>query len=464
MLSIFPGRQTPVLRYRPLAQTGGAGFLQTFSASYLGPIFRVKRGQRLRVRLHNDLPDPTTIHWHGLIVPPDMDGHPQDAVMPGKSFDYEFPIINRAGMYWFHPHPHQLTGSQVYHGLAGLFIVTDEEEAALSLPAGDRDLSLVIQDRIFDARNQMVYLTNDMMDSLVGFLGNTVLVNGRANARIHVKACPYRLRFLNASNARVYKLAWMDGTPLTVIATDGGLLERPLTREYITLGPGERVELWADFSGRRAGSQMKLVSLPFPDLSAGRIGPLDLPNGTPLDILHVGIGEPVADTTPLPSRLSTMERSDANNAVNRGHPRSFRLTMQGMLHTINNRVFEIDAVAQDEVVRHGDAEIWEFVNLEGGHHGIGMAMMHMDMPHPMHIHGVQFQVLERRIAPGYEAIYQELSAGLIDEGWKDTVLVLPGETVRLMVRFEDYPGLYLYHCHNLEHEDAGMMRNFRIEG
>ena len=137
--------------------------------------------------------------------------------------------------------------------------------------------------------------------------------------------------------------------------------------------------------------------------------------------------------------------------------------MQGMVHTINDRLFEMDAVAQDEIVRLGDLEVWEFVNLESGG-GMGMGMMNMDMPHPMHIHGVQFQVLERQIARGFESAYQELSGGFVDDGWKDTVLVLPGETVQVLVRFENYTGMYLYHCHNLEHEDAGMMRNYRIEG
>ena len=478
-LPLFSGRETSILRYQASVREGGGDFLQTLSGSYLGPVFRVKQGQRVQVRLNNELPDPTIIHWHGLKIPEAMDGHPRYAVAPGRSYDYDFQVINRAGMYWFHPHPHQLTGPQVYYGLAGLFIVSDDEEAALGLPAGEYDLPLVIQDRTFDSQNQMVYLANGMMDSMTGFLGDTILVNGAPNASMDVKASAYRLRLLNGSNSRVYKLAWQDGTPLTVIATDGGLLEKPVTRDYITMGPGERVELWADFSGRSAGSEMKLVSLPFTDFSGGMmgggmtlapgasagVGGSSLPNGTPLDILRLRIGGKGADATPLPSQLSTIERHALNDAVNRNNPRSFRLAMQGMVHTINDRLFEMDAVAQDEIVQLGDLEVWEFVNLEGGGGGMGMGMgmMNMDMPHPMHVHGVQFQVLERQIVRGYESAYQELSGGFVDDGWKDTVLVLPGETVQVLVRFENYTGMYLYHCHNLEHEDAGMMRNYRIE-
>lgn len=317
----------------------------------------------------------------------------------------------------------------------------------------------------------MVYLANSMMDQMIGFLGDTILVNSAPNASIDVKASAYRLRPLNGSNSRIYKLAWQGGTPLTVIATDGGLLEEPLTREYITMGPGERVELWADFSKQSAGSEMKLVSLPFSDFSGdgmmgGMMGGSSLPNGTPLDILSLKIGEKGTDIIPLPARLSTIERHNAKEAVNQNNPRSFTLAMQGMIHTINNRLFEMDAVAQDEIVRLGDLELWKFANLEGGGGGMGMGMgmMNMEMPHPMHIHSVQFQVIGRQIARRYESAYQELSAGFVDDGWKDTVLVMPGEKVQVLVRFENYAGTFLYHCHNLEHEDAGMMRNYKIEG
>ena len=471
-LPIFSGAETPVWRYQPSEREGSVESIQELSGSYLGPIFRVKKGQRIQVWLKNDLPDPTIIHWHGLLIPEEMDGHPRDAIAPGASYEYDFQVINRAGMYWFHPHPHQLTAPQVYYGLAGLFIVSDDEEAALGLPAGEYDLPLVIQDRTFDSQNQMVYLANGMMDSMIGFLGDTILVNGAPNASMDVKASAYRLRLLNGSNSRIYKLAWQDGTSLTVIATDGGLLEAPVTRDYITLAPGERVEVWADFSGR-TGSEMRLVSLPFSGfdsgsggmMGGGMMGGSSLPNGAPFDILSLKVGEKGADVIPLPARLSTIERHDVKDAVNQNNPRSFTLAMQGMVHTINNRLFEMDAVARDEIVRLGDLEVWEFANLEGGggDMGMGMGMMNMEMPHPMHIHGVQFQVLGRQISQGNESVYQDLSGGLVDDGWKDTVLVMPGEKVQVLVRFENYAGTFLYHCHNLEHEDAGMMRNYKIE-
>ncbi len=464
-LPIFSGAETSIWRYQSSVREGSAESIQVLSNSYLGPIFRIRKGQRIQVRLKNELPDRTIIHWHGLHLSEEMDGHPRYTIAPGANYDYDFQVLNRAGMYWFHPHTHQLTGSQVYNGLAGLFIVSDDEEAALGLPAGEYDLPLVIQDRTFDSQNQMVYLANGMMDQMIGFLGDTILVNGVPNAKMDVKASAYRLRLLNGSNSRIYKLAWQDGTPLTVIATDGGLLEAPVTRDYITLAPGERVELWADFSSR-TGSEMRLVSLPFSEFSSsgGMMGGgSSLPNGAPLDILSLKVGEKGADVSRLPTHLSTIERHRVEDTVNQNSPRSFTLAMQGMTHAINGRVFEMDAVARDEVVQLGDLEIWEFANLEGGGGGMGMGMMDIEMPHPMHVHGVQFQILERQITQGYESVYQELSAGFVDDGWKDTVLVMPGEMVRVLVGFEDYTGTFVYHCHNLEPGDAGMMRNYRIE-
>ena len=470
MRPIFSGPKTSVWRYQASVREGSAESIQTLSGSYLGPIFRIGKGQRVQVRLKNELPDPTIIHWHGLSIPEEMDGHPRYAIAPGASYEYDFQVINRAGMYWFHPHPHGLTGPQVYYGLAGLFIVSDDEEASLGLPTGEYDLPLVIQDRTFDSQNQMVYLANGMMDQMIGLLGDTILVNGAPDAALDVKAGAYRLRLLNGSNSRIYKLAWQDGTPLTVIATDGGLLETPVTRDYITLAPGERVELWADFSGRTAGSKMRLVSLPFSGFSSGggmmgggMMGGSSLPNGASFDIMSLKVGAKSAEIVPLPTSLATIVRHRAEDAVNRNNPRAFTLAMQGMSHTINGRVFEMDAVARDEIVQLGDLEIWEFANLEGGEGGMGMGMMNMDMPHPMHIHGVQFQVLGRQITRGYQSAYQELSAGFVDDGWKDTVLVMPGEKVQVLVRSEQYAGTYLYHCHNLEHGDAGMMRNYKIE-
>jgi FtsP/CotA-like multicopper oxidase with cupredoxin domain len=456
---ILPGGATRAWQYQGSLLQGPPASLQTLPDSYLGPILRLRRGQTLKVHFDNQIDEPSTIHWHGLSVPDEMDGHPRHAIEHGQGYTYEFPILNRAGTYWFHPHPHQRTGPQAYYGLAGLLIVSDGEESALALPSGEFDLPLVIQDRLFDSQNQLEYAANPM----TGFLGDQVLVNGQVNASLEAAAVPYRLRLLNGSNARIYKLAWDDGTPLTVITTDGGLLEKPVTRDYVTLAPGERVEVYADFSTDALGTQRRLVSLAFEGGGGGMGGMMGgsaagLPQGVKMNILRLEITRAGLPGAGLPERLSAPGFYHTQEAVNSRRPRRFDLTMH-MAGLINGRTFAMEAVASDEVVRLGDLEVWEFANLGGG---MGM-MGGSDQPHPMHIHGVQFQVLERSLEGGSTRAYNTLSDGFVDSGWKDTALVMPGETVRVLVKFDHYAGLYLYHCHNLEHEDGGMMRNYRIE-
>jgi FtsP/CotA-like multicopper oxidase with cupredoxin domain len=455
-IPIMPGTPTRSWVYRGKVTRGDSNSLIPVGNSYLGPTFRVKTGQKVRVRFTNQIPDESIVHWHGLHVPAVMDGHPRYVIGQGKTYLYEFEVNNRAGTYWYHPHPHGRTGPQAYGGMAGLFLVSDDEETAAGLPDGEFDIPLVLQDRTFDANNQLVYLGSmgGMMGRMNGFLGQWIMVNGQPRFTLPVATRPYRLRLLNGSNSRIYKLAWQDGRPLTVIGTDGGLLQKPVHRRYVMLAPGERLELWADFSKDPLDSQTALVSLPFDGGMMGRGGMMGgggnfLPNGAAFTICKIHVRRRESATSPLPRRLSKIKRYRPGEAANAGRPRTFYLQMRHMAWTINGRTFEMTAVAPDETVRLGTMELWEFVN-QGG--GMGM-MGGMGMPHPMHLHGKQFQVLERR------GVAHE---GYVDEGWKDTVLVMPGERIRFLVRFDDYPGLFLYHCHNLEHEDMGMMRNFEI--
>jgi len=457
-IPILPGDPTGVWRFRGQIRKGDRASLVDIERSYLGPIIRARKGQKVRIRFTNDIADQTIVHWHGLHVPAAMDGHPRLVIPRGETYVYEFEVRNRAGTYWYHPHPHGLTGPQVYGGLAGLFLVADDEEAAAGLPSGEYDIPLVLQDRAFDRSNQLVYLSGNHMEQMNGFLGDWIMVNGHPNFSLPVATRAYRLRLLNGSNSRVYRLAWKDGSPLTVIGTDGGLLEKPVQRRYVMLGPGERLELWADFSNYAVGSETQLVSLPFDGgMLGGRRrgrgmmgGGYVLPNGAEFPVFKVKVNRREEATSALPQRLSTIKRYDPADAVNREYPKRFHLVMRHMAWTINGRTFRMEDVAAEERVALNSLEIWEFIN-EGG--GMGM-MGGMDMPHPIHLHGMQFQVLQR------QGVTHE---GYVDDGWKDTVLLMPGERVRLLVRFGDYPGLYLYHCHNLEHEDMGMMRNFLVE-
>ncbi|MEN8240653.1 MAG: multicopper oxidase domain-containing protein [Chloroflexota bacterium] len=450
-VQIFEGKATQVWRYQGEVLAGPAESLQIIPNSYLGPIFNVRKGQTIRVHFTNELPETSIVHWHGLHVPVAADGHPRLVIEPGETYVYNFTIADRAGTYWYHPHPHGRTGPQVYAGLAGLFIIRDEEEMGLGLPSGEYDLPIVIQDRIFDQENQLVYGGRGMMDQMMGFLGSQILINGLADFSLPVATRPYRVRLLNGSNSRIYKLAWDDGTPLTVLGTDGGLLEKPVQRDYITLAPAQRVDLWVDFSEDEVGSSKTLVSLPF----AAYGGEVSYP------LFSAHIEEEVTVSVSLPERLSAISWHDEAAAVNRRSPRSFVLAMAGMMNwTLNGRTFEMQAVAENEIVKLNDLEVWQFENQVGG----GMGMMGGEsLPHPIHVHGLQYQVIEREISSDGRYAWETLSSGHVDEGWHDTVLVMPGERVKVLLKFEDFTGLYLYHCHNLEHEDMGMMRNYRVD-
>ncbi len=449
-VAVLPGDPTRVWRYHATVHKGDRARIAEIPGSYLGPIIKVHQGEKIRIRFRNDIPEESIVHWHGLYVPAIMDGHPRYVIPQGQSYLYEFEVKNRAGTYWYHPHPHGRTGPQVYRGLAGLLLVSDEEEQHLGLPDGEYDVPLVIQDRTFDSGNQLVYLSGHRMERMTGFLGDMIMVNGLPDFTLPVSTGAYRLRLLNGSNSRIYKLAWEDGRPLTIIGTDGGLLERPVFRRYAFLSPGERLEIWADFSDNPVGHNTSLLSLPFDagGMGRGRMGQnLNLPNGVAFSVLKVNVTQSVKTNYHLPDKLSEIGPIRPGDAVNYFRPRQFYLTMRHMQWTINGRVFQMEEVADDEIVRLGTTEIWEFNNTGGG------MMNMMNMPHPIHLHGKQFRVIERG------GVAHE---GYVDEGWKDTVLLMPGERIRILVNFDDYPGMFLYHCHNLEHEDMGMMRNYFV--
>ena len=472
--AILPGRRTSVWRFTGEVLKGPPSCLDLSAAPHLGPTLRFRTGQKVRIRFSNRLPDPTIVHWHGLDLPERADGHPRFAVGSGGEYVYEFEVTNRAGMYWYHPHPHMQTGPQIYRGLIGVVIVSDPDEDALGLPSGDEELLCVLQDRRFDADNQLVY-SAAMMDGVTGFLGDRVLVNGRPAPRWSLATRAYRVRVLNGSNARIYKLAWSDGTPMTVLGTDGGLLERPATQRHVTLAPAQRVDLWLDLGRRAVGTRLELRSEAFAladagvdmggrgmgmggrgmgmggrgmAMGGGAAGDSALPLGAPISLVAIEVVRTASSTARLPARLSTFSRAwqAASDAPVRRIPLEFR-AMQWMLA---GRTFSMSDVAADETVSAGSTHIWELVNAGGP--------MGMQMAHPIHLHGTQFRVVRRSGgSPG-----NTLRDGLMDGGWTDTVLVLPGETVRIQVTFSRHAGLYLYHCHILEHEDMGMMRNFRI--
>ena len=463
-ISVLPGAPTRVWRFTGQLLKGPADTLRALPGSYLGPVIRLRRGQKVRIHFANQLGEDSIVHWHGMDVPEAADGHPRRVIRPGREYVSDFEVTNRAGTYWYHPHPHIRTGAQVYQGLAGLLLVRDAEEDALALPAGDSELLCVLQDRQFDARNQLVFHDGTMMEMMSGFLGDRVLVNGRPQPTMDVDTGWLRVRVLNGSNARIYKLAWSRDVQMAVIGGDGGLLEYPLRQQVITLAPGQRADVLVNLSGLAAGTEVHLDSQAFAEADAGvadmmgrrggrmmrmRAGRSNLPNGAPLRALTLRTRAGRGRAFRMPGRLSSFDAtwSARADAAIRQVPLSF----QRMQWSLGGRTFVMGDVTPEETVAAGSTHLWEFINPAN-------QMMGMSAAHPIHLHGRQFRVVART---GGRAT-NTLRAGIVDAGWKDTVLTLPGETVRVHVTFTRHPGLYLYHCHILEHEDMGMMRNFRV--
>jgi FtsP/CotA-like multicopper oxidase with cupredoxin domain len=420
---VWPGRSTGLI---------------TFGGVYPSPTLRVRRGDVFDLRLENRLAEATNVHWHGLAVPADADGYPTDIVAPGVARQYRFQIVERAGTYWYHPHPDRRTAAQVYGGMAGFLIVEDEEERSLGLPAGEQDIPLLLQDRRSTLDGSFRYAPTPM-DLMSGYLGDAVLVNGTPDAEIAVAATVYRLRLLNGSNARIFRLAFDDGRTFQVIAGDGGLLESAIPATECFLSPGERVEILVDVSHDAIGRSLRLVSLPF--TAQGRMGPGmgmgGASQGAAFSLLRVTVARPgAALTTPL--RLLPTPRLDPARAeVRRRFVMDMRMPPFTGAFTINGRSFDPSRV--DVRSERGAIESWEVTNAS-------------TEPHPFHVHATQFQVVRRSSGP----------LGPHEGGLKDTVLVWPGETVELALRFEHHAGLYVLHCHNLEHEDAGMMLNLEV--
>ncbi|MFA7273779.1 MAG: multicopper oxidase domain-containing protein [Crocinitomicaceae bacterium] len=419
---IFPGKTTKVFSYQ--------------SNSILGPIIVMNSGEQLSLTVQNSLDESTNIHWHGLSIPADMDGHPMDVITSGSTFTYVYQVNQRASFYWYHPHPDGATASQVFKGLAGGFIVRDAEENLLNLPDGVREVPLILQDkRIFP--DYSIDYSLQMGEIMTGYLGEYPLVNGKYSPNLIVETTIYRFRVLNGSNARIYNLALSTNDNFTIIGSDGGLLASPETTNSILLGPGERLDLLIDFSIYALGTELFLSSSPFSNagvqgLQEFRIMKFIIGQQNPM-VYSIPINLSVVPPIPESSALKTRLFEIGNMSMGMGSG-----NMGG--HTINGLTFDSSAI--NETVQSGTTEIWEFDNSMGKE------------AHPMHIHGVQFQILDR-IGGRNNLIASET-------GWKDTVLVLPGEKVRTIMTFGGNLGVFILHCHNLEHEDDGMMLQFEI--
>ncbi|MBL7783939.1 MAG: multicopper oxidase family protein [Saprospiraceae bacterium] len=422
-----------------IAQLGtdvSANTLGYGTASILGPTIRIRQGESFNLAFSNNLNEATNIHWHGLEVPAAQDGYPTDVTAPGSSFQYSFPVKNRPGTYWYHPHPDMATASQAWRGLAGFFLVTSQEEEALHLPSGEYDVPLVVQDKRLDGG--LTY-NPDTDDRSIGMFGESVVVNGTISPVFEVATRKYRFRLLNGSNARIYNFAFSSGTMFHLIGSDGGLLDAPVAVSSVMLAPGERADILFDFNDQPVGSELYLQSNAF----AGT----ETQGQQAFYILKFKVTRQELDNSLLPIALMPVEKIPESHAIatrtfNIGHAMTHSSDMGDMvMHPLDGKTF--DPNRRDEVVKAGTVEIWEFDNSSGTE------------THPMHLHAGQFQVLSRVGGRGTVEPWEH--------GWKDTVLAFPGEKVRIIIRFPENIGKYVFHCHNLEHEDGGMMLNYEIQ-
>ncbi len=426
-VEILPGYQTPMWGY---------------NGSVPGPTFRVEQGRRAVVRQVNNLPSRhptlsytpwTSVHLHGQASTPEYDGYASDICNPGEWKDYRYPNWQPARTLWYHDHGLHHTAENVYMGLAGMYLLSDPLERSLPLPQGDYDVPLVVSDRMFNADGSLLFTTNDGD----GFYGDVITVNGRPWPAMKVARRKYRFRILNASISRSYAWSLSNGAPMTVVATDGGLMTRPQVLSGFRHGIAERYEVVIDFAKYKPGTRIVLRNTS----PKNNVNYVNTDKVMAFDV----VGDAFAtDHNSVPSVLFPDQPTMAVPESAAVRTRTFDFGRSKGRWTINGTTW-------DDVVRSGftkvladpyrdDVEIWVLRNLSGGWH------------HPAHIHFTDFRVLSRN---GRAPQPQE-------RGAKDVVYLGENETVRLLIKFDKGRGKYMIHCHNLVHEDHDMMAQFEI--
>ena len=435
--AILPNKLTPTL-----------GINQKF----LGVTLRANKGDRVHIKVKNNIHRTTTLHWHGAKLPAKSDGGPHQPIKPSHTWLSEFEIIQPAATLWYHSHQMHETGFQVYHGLSGMFIVDDDESKKLGLPLdyGVDDFPVIIQDKDFNRDGSFKYIS-DFRDKLMGKKGETILVNGVISPVLKATKSLIRLRLLNGSNSRTYHLNFDDGRMFNIIASDGGLLEKPEMAHSIKLAPAERAEILVDVSD---GKMPILRHKMHQQKSANRMTGMMMmqqAQGKKLEfnIFQIDASGVSSSSKKVPKYLVQHDTPSMRSIVRK---RTFKLQMQmgpqlmmgavsgsKDLLQINGKSMKINRI--DEVVKAGSVELWEIENTSM-------------MAHPFHIHNVQFKIVSRPSKiKGHEL------------GFKDVVLVRPHETVQVLIefpKFSDSKTPYMYHCHILEHEDRGMMGQFVV--
>lgn len=442
--------------YEVIARAGRAVILSGmdtpvwgYDGMFPGPTIEAQVGRRVSLRLRNALPVPIVHHLHGGRTPPESDGYPTDLILPSAGFphsqmndpmakitegerEYLYANRQRAATLWYHDHRMDFTAPQMWRGLAGFYILRDPQEESLGLPRGDKEIALLICDRSFHADGSLRYPSLDpaLRETpgveaayMGGVLGDVILVNGAPWPRLEVAGVKYRFRILNASNARRYELR-LETSPenrvsFVQIGSDGGLLAEPLPQRTIRIAPSERFDVIVDFSKCREGSKVTLVN------TAG--------DGAAAQIMRFDVVRGERDESRLPLKLS---EPGFENPEHASVTRVLDFSYQRGSHSwrINGQPF--DPSRMDARPKLDSLEIWR---------------LQTDFNHPLHLHLVHFQVLAHSGRPGP-----------YDLGWKDTIDLGPGQSADVLIRFTSYRGRYVFHCHNLEHEDMSMMGNFEV--
>lgn len=410
---------------------GAATEFWAYNGSLPGPLIEVTEGDTVEILFENRLPQATTVHWHGLPVPPEQDGNPHDAVPPGGKRLYRFTLpVGSAGTYWYHPHPHGSTPEQVYRGLAGAFIVRAKADPLQDIP----ERLLVISDLKLGADGRIA--PNDADDEMNGREGQFALVNAQRQPMLQFdRSGRERWRIWNANSARYLRLV-LPGAGVTLVGTDGGLLERPVSvLTELLLAPAQRVEIIVDAGSNRG--RVELVAAPY---NRGKMGAVSAEKA--LSLLTVDFGKVEGGALkPLPERLGQIDDLGSPKAQKRvvfSEQMSMASGRHEMKFLVNGKQFDMQRI--DLVSRLNQVELWEIVN-------------DSDMDHPFHIHGTQFQVIER-----------EFNGKVTPEpyrAWRDTVNLKSQETVRIKL-VQHFKGIRMFHCHILEHEGAGMMGQLKV--
>ena len=431
-----------------------------YDGAFPGPTIESKSGEGFLVEWVNRLPTThllpldqslhgaesqfpdvrTVVHAHGAKAPPESDGYPEAWFVPGESALYHYPNAQDAATLWYHDHALGITRLNVYAGLLGAFIVRDDVEAALNLPSGEYEIPLIFCDRMFEKDGRLSYpvSTPPANPWAPEFFGNAILVNGKLFPHLDVRQRRYRLRAINASNSRFYHFKFDNGLRFHQIGSDQGLLAAPVPLQALSLAPGERADLVVDFAGH-GGESIELKSDAY-------------------TVMQFRVARGVeTDRSALPVALRPVERIAESSAI-----RTRTLTLDEMDDMVGDPVTMLlnqshwcAPITEEPVL--DTVEIWNIVNLT-------------EDAHPIHLHLVRFQILDRRrfdvslfqmrrtLRHTGRAIAPEPG----EAGWKDTVRVDPGMVTRIIVRFSGYPGRYVWHCHILEHEDNEMMRPYNL--